>query len=226
MFLQVNILVTFLEWLDMQSSKGQAFFIADSPGLDFLNSVATRDGEQVDWLASGASFLAWLEQSKLVPLKVLESMRKQGILGELDGVAGKARRLREWFREFVNARKGRKLEIADMRELEPLNKLLARDEGFSQLVSDGKGASVELHALRRWSLPDTLLLPVAEALARAISEEDFTYVKSCEGPACTLMFADRMHRHARRWCSQEVCGNRAKQAAYQERMRSRRKKAV
>jgi predicted RNA-binding Zn ribbon-like protein len=210
----------------MQSSKGRAFFIADSIGLDFLNSVATRDGQEVEWLGSGVDFLAWLEQSKLVPLKILDSMRDQGIRGELDRVAAKARKLREWFREFVNTHKGRKLEINDVRELEPLNNLLAKDEGFSQLVPrvDAKAASVELHALRRWRLPDALLLPVAEALARVISEEDFTHVKACEGPTCTLMFADRMHRHARRWCSQEICGNRAKQAAYQKRMRSGRKK--
>jgi predicted RNA-binding Zn ribbon-like protein len=208
----------------MRHSKGRAIFIADSVGLDFLNSVATRDGQRVEWLGSGADFLAWLNQSKLVPLKILESVREQGTLGELDRVADKARRLREWFREFVHARKGRRIEVTDLRDLEPLNDLLARDEGFSQLVPRVDGKAPELHTLRRWRLPDMLLLPVAEALARVVSEEDFTHVKVCEGPSCTLMFADRMHRHARRWCSQEICGNRAKQAAYQKRMRSNRKK--
>jgi predicted RNA-binding Zn ribbon-like protein len=208
----------------MQNSKGQAIFVADSAGLDFLNSVATRDGQRVEWLGSGVDFLAWLEQSKLVPLEILKSAREQGASGELDRVADKARRLREWFREFVNARKGRRLEVADSRDLEPLNALLARDEGFGQLVPGVDGKAPELRAQRRWRLPEMLLLPVAESLARVISEEDFTHVKACEGPSCTLMFADRMHRHARRWCSQEVCGNRAKQAAYQQRMRSNRKK--
>jgi predicted RNA-binding Zn ribbon-like protein len=207
----------------MENSKGQAIFIADSVGLDFLNSVATRDGERVDWLGSGVDFLAWLEQSKLVPLGILESARKQGASGDLDRVADKARRLREWFREFVHAHKGRRLEVADVRDVAPLNDLLARDEGFGQLVPRADGKTLELQTLRRWRLPDMLLLPVAESLARVISEEDFTHVKACEGPSCTLMFADRMHRHARRWCSQEVCGNRAKQAAYQKRMRTRRK---
>jgi predicted RNA-binding Zn ribbon-like protein len=208
----------------VQHSKGRAVFIADSVGLDFLNSVATRDGQRVEWLGSGADFLAWLEQSKLVPLEILESARARGVSGELDRVADKARRLREWFREFVHARKGRRLEVADVRDVAPLNELLARDEGFGQLVPGADGSALALRTQRRWRLPDMLLLPVAESLARVISEEDFTHVKVCEGPSCTLMFADRMHRHARRWCSQEVCGNRAKQAAYQQRMRSNRKK--
>jgi predicted RNA-binding Zn ribbon-like protein len=210
----------------MENSNGRAIFIADSVGLDFLNSVATRDGQRVDWLKSGVDFLAWLEQSKLVPPEILEAARGQGAPGAVDRVADKARRLREWFREFVNAHKGRRLEVTDLRDVAPLNELLSKDEGFGQLVPRVDGKALEFHTLRRWRLPDMLLLPIAESLARVISEEDFTHVKACEGPSCTLMFADRMHRHGRRWCSQEVCGNRAKQAAYQRRKRIRSKEEM
>ena len=58
-----------------------------------------------------------------------------------------------------------------------------------------------------------LLLPIGEALARFVCEEDFADVRACEGHSCTLMFADRTRRRTRRWCSMAVCGNRAKQAA-------------
>lgn len=54
-------------------------------------------------------------------------------------------------------------------------------------------------------------------MARLMVEEDFTQVKACEGPACTLMFADHTRGHARRWCSMSVCGNRAKVAAHRRR---------
>ena len=210
----------------MQQPHGPAFFVADSVGLDFLNSVATPEDQQVDWLGSGPDLLAWLEQSKLVPVKILNSMRTQALPGELDNVAAQARNLREWFREFVKAHQGRRLEIGDIHEVEPLNRLLARDEGFNQLVPlvDGKAVSIELHVLRRWRSPDMLLLPIGEALARVICEEDFTHVKSCEGPSCTLMFADHTHRHARRWCSMSICGNRAKQAAHRERAKKKLKR--
>jgi predicted RNA-binding Zn ribbon-like protein len=46
---------------------------------------------------------------------------------------------------------------------------------------------------------------------------DFSHVKACEGPACTLLFLDKTRRHTRRWCSMAVCGNRAKQSAHRTR---------
>ena len=67
-----------------------------------------------------------------------------------------------------------------------------------------------------------LLLPIGEALAKFVCEEDFSHVKACEGPACTLMFADHTRGHARRWCSMAICGNRAKQAAHRNRLKGRR----
>ena len=37
-----------------------AFFIADSLGLDFLNSIATPVDTVVDWIDSGDGLLSWL----------------------------------------------------------------------------------------------------------------------------------------------------------------------
>jgi len=73
---------------------------------------------------------------------------------------------------------------------------------------------------RRWNSSDALLLPIAEAMARLVCEEDFAHVKACEGPACTLLFADHTRGHARRWCSMALCGNRAKQAAHRLRQKA------
>ena len=72
-------------------------------------------------------------------------------------------------------------------------------------------------AQRRWKSPDSVLFPIAKAMAELVCEVDFTLVKPCEGSNCTLFFVDRTRGHARRWCSMAVCGNRAKQAAYRER---------
>ena len=69
---------------------------------------------------------------------------------------------------------------------------------------------------RRWPTPESLLMPIVEALAKLVCEEDFTQVKACEGPACTLLFADHTRGHARRWCSMAICGNRAKVAAHRK----------
>jgi predicted RNA-binding Zn ribbon-like protein len=73
--------------------------------------------------------------------------------------------------------------------------------------------------LRRWRSAESLLIPIAQAMAELVCNEDFAHVKACEGAACTLVFLDRTHGRARRWCSMAVCGNRAKQAAHRRRNR-------
>jgi predicted RNA-binding Zn ribbon-like protein len=205
------------------SQQFPAMFIADSPGLDFLNSVATPVDVPIDWLDDGAGLLAWLAQAQLVPADVLGAMRNRAMPGELDRLAAQARSLREWFRNFVREHRGRPLDAAALDELAPLNLLLARDEGFSKIVAHGPRASslLNLEHSRRWSSPESLLLPIGEILAKLVCEEDFAHVKACEGPTCTLLFADHTRGHARRWCSMSACGNRAKQAAHRSRVKGR-----
>lgn len=194
--------------------------VGDAPGLDFLNSVATPAAEApVDWIADGAGLVAWLEQTGLVPTEALTKLRKEARPGTLDKVAAEARQLREWFRDFVKERMGRPLSARDVAALEPLNHILARDERFSRITADANGLA--FGSARRWTSPETLLLPIAEALAHLVSEEDFTFVKACEGPACTLLFVDHTRGRARRWCSMALCGNRAKQAAHRHRVKAR-----
>jgi predicted RNA-binding Zn ribbon-like protein len=199
-----------------------AIFVADALGLDFLNSIATPVDKEIDWIDDGNGLLAWLEQADLVPAEALETLRTEAVPGEFDDVATQARSLREWFRGFVRERKGRPLPAEDLRELEPLNRLLERDEGFRRIVARDHGGAIglELRMMRRWRSPESLLLPIGEALAEFVCEEDFSHVKACEGPTCTLMFADHTRGHGHRWCSMAICGNRAKQAAHRSRLKT------
>lgn len=205
----------------MDYHQTPALFVADAPGLDFLNSVATPVDEEVDWIIDGEGLLAWLEQAGMVPRAALAALRAQSTPAELDAVAEQARALREWFRKFVQSRKGRPLSAKDLRELSPLNQLLERDERFGEIVADatGGGAVFELQSNRRWKSPESLLMPIADALARLVCDQDFTHVKACEGVRCTLLFADHTRGHARRWCSMALCGNRAKVAAHRKRLK-------
>src|SRR5262249_19453033 len=122
--------------------------------------------------------------------------------------------------------RGRPLSREDLKKLEPLNRLLERDESFLQIApaTSKDGNVFELRATRRWRSPESLVLPIAETLARFVCSEDFTYVKACEGPACTLLFADHTRSRARRWCSMAICGNRAKQAAHRHRLKASRER--
>ena len=200
-----------------------AIFVADSLGLDFLNSIATPVDTPVDWLDSGDGFLRWLAQAELVPADALNELKARAMPGELDKVADQARALREWFRRFVHKHMGGPLPPKALKELGPLNKLLQRDEIFSQISRhrERDGDRFELRAMRRWRSPESLLLPVGEALAKFVCEEDFARVKACEGHRCTLVFADHTRMQARRWCSMAICGNRAKQAAHRNRLKDK-----
>jgi predicted RNA-binding Zn ribbon-like protein len=203
--------------------KPPAIFIADSLGLDFLNSVATPVDTPIEWLDSGDGLLKWLAQAKLVPADALDAVKARAMPGELDNVAEQARALREWFRSFVHKHMGRPLAPKALHELGPLNKLLARDETFSQISRHHQhdGDHFELRAMRRWRSPESLLLPIGEALAKFVCDEDFANVKACEGHNCTLVFADHTRRRARRWCNMAICGNRAKQAAHRKRLKTK-----
>lgn len=119
---------------------------------------------------------------------------------------------------------GRPIERDALKELEPLNQLLGMDQEFGRIVvrdrsnnhaRDHDAGSPPVSALawrsqRRWQSAESLLLPVARSLADLVCTEDFTYVRACEGPGCTLLFVDHTHGRARRWCSMAVCGNRGK----------------
>lgn len=200
---------------------GAAIFIGDAPGLDFLNSVATPAEATIDWIDDGEGLLSWLDQARIVPVEVLGTIRRHASREELDRIAAQVRSLREWFRGFVLKHKGRPLALTGLAEIEPLNRLLARDEAHYRIVlrPGGRPTALELRVERRWRSPQALLLPIGEILARLLSTEDFSHVKACERPGCTLLFADHTRGHVRRWCSMALCGNRAKQAAHRRRVK-------
>ena len=210
---------------ELTSEKRPApFLVADARALDFLNSVATPVDTPVEWIESGQGLLSWLAAAGLISPTVRAGFQKSAVPGELDAVAAQARALREWFRSFVQKHRGHSLRQDAVKEIEPLNRVLARDEAFGQIVAIDRGdrraqSQFTWGFERRWRSPDTLLLPIATAMADLICGEDFTQVKTCERSPCTLLFVDRTRGHARRWCSMAICGNRAKQASHRERRR-------
>jgi predicted RNA-binding Zn ribbon-like protein len=210
-------------------SRPAPMFIADHPGLDFLNSIGTPADTVVEWIGNGEDLLAWLAEAKLIDSAEAAFIRANSFPGELDEVAAQARALREWFRDFVRSHMGRPLTAKALNLLEPLNRVLERDAGYAAIVPRPAarrkptfGSGFELRRLRRWSTPNAVLLPIAEALAHLVCSSDFTLVKACEGKICTLLFLDTTHGKARRWCSMTLCGNRAKQAAHRQRSAKKR----
>jgi predicted RNA-binding Zn ribbon-like protein len=198
-----------------------AIFLGNHTALDFLNSIASPVDVRIEWLGNGEAFIGWLQQAGLVSQEALCALSDNAGPGEIDAVAAQARALREWFRGFVQKHRGKPLSPAALQELEPINRILVRDERHGQIVLAEKGQEnalpLSLVEKRKWQAPGSLLIPIAESMARLVSDENFTYVKACEGHVCTVLFLDNTRRHARRWCSMAICGNRAKVAAFRAR---------
>jgi predicted RNA-binding Zn ribbon-like protein len=216
--------------LKISDNRPPAMFVAGDPGLDFLNSIGTPVDTVIEWIANGEDLLAWLVEAKVIDSAQVAGVRANSFPGELDEVAAQARALREWFRDFVLSHMGHPLTAKVLNRLEPLNRVLERDEGYGAIVlrsadreNPSASSGFELRRLRRLTTPSALLLPLAEALAHLVCSEDFSLVRGCEGKTCTLLFLDRTHGRARRWCSMTICGNRAKQAAHRQRSAKKRK---
>ena len=213
----------------MAELRPAPFFIGDDLALDFLNSIAAPWGPEIEWLTNGGDLVAWLEQAHAVPADVSAHFRTHTGSRGLDAAASEARELREWFRVFVRKHAGKPLGRRALHDLAPLNELLGRDTAYRQIEisvtrarrrNDGEGLqALRWQAKRRWDSPKSLLLPLADAIGDLVSQKDFTFVRKCEGPSCTLWFLDVSKGHGRRWCSMAVCGNRAKVAAHRARMR-------
>lgn len=189
-------------------------FLASHPALDFLNTYATPDGVAVEWIGDGASFVRWLEAAG--HLGAGHGERISGRIGTAaaDTLAGDARTLREQLRSALRAGETAR---ADRALISALNDWLAEGSAFARLQAED--GLVRLTVQERADAPRQLLVPLALAAARLLTEEDLGRVRVCEGPVCSLWFLDRTKSRTRRFCSAETCCNRAKVAAFRARAR-------
>lgn len=204
-----------------------AMFISGSPGIDFLNSVAIPADDVVEWIGNGKDFIDWLRQAGLLTAKDIPIIQSNFSAAEIDEMALRARELREWFRDFVKAHRGKALSPRALTKLGPLNQLLDQDQVFWSIVpgtaSDNEtvesypSSIFRLRLQRHWRTPESVLALIAGELAKVVCNLDFKYIKGCEGKNCVLLFYDETRRRERRWCSMAVCGNRAKQKAFRKR---------
>ena len=105
-------------------------------------------------------------------------------------------------------------------DIELLNETLSHSLGNQRLKKE-QG---------RWALGwsdemplDFVLWPVAKSAADLLVSEDASRVRICEmtqSDECDWLFVDRSKNRAKRWCSMEGCGNRAKARRYYERKKA------
>lgn len=192
----------------------EPLFLGSHPAIDFLNTAFEPDGNRIETLGDGRAFIGWLVGVELLDEgSAARFSRRFGAEG-LDAAAAEARKLREWVRAWLT--EWRVSPDADYStQIARLNRLLLRETFHRELVSTEEG--VKLVERPVTGSADALLAPIAQSIAELIAHEDPSLVRSCAGNGCTLWFLDRTKGHRRRYCSQSVCGNRAKVAAFRER---------
>ena len=201
------------------NARPPPMWVGDHLALDFLNSTAVPRGTAIEWVANGADLVSWMRQSGALDSvdakRVLSTFRQV----DLDHVAREAVDLREWFRDALARAKAKGVHALPAQDIERLNAVLTRDAAYRRIkFADGDGR-LRLIAERAWRAPGELLVPIANAMADLLCEGDLSLVRNCENPPCTMWFYDRTKSHRRRWCSQAICGNRAKVAAFRDRKR-------
>lgn len=192
--------------------------LGDELALDFLNSVATPQAETYDWIRSGDELLEWLLEFGALTSQDIEDVRKQWSPADIDAVADRAIAWREAFRALMFRIGSEGAGTIGVAEIEAVNAWLRSERGYVALEAheDG-GFSLEKH--RHWHDPDQLMAPVALSAASMIESGDWSLIRKCENPACSIWFRDRTKGHRRRWCSQALCGNRFKVAAFRGRQK-------
>ncbi|MBI3676479.1 MAG: CGNR zinc finger domain-containing protein [Proteobacteria bacterium] len=201
------------------SDRLPPIWVGDHLALDFLNSTATPRGTPIEWIANGQALVTWLTDAKALDPSDAKRIRTQFSARDLDQTARDGVALREWFREVLVRAKARGVASLPCADIDRLNGVMTRGTAYRRIEKQRADGQLHLVDRRAWRTAGDLLVPVATAMADILCDSDLDLVRNCENPPCTMWFYDRTKGHRRRWCSQAICGNRAKVAAFRSRQK-------
>jgi predicted RNA-binding Zn ribbon-like protein len=181
-------------------------FVGDHPALNFINTLHMVGSDLTDTWQSDEDVAAWVVREGLRDTLPSTTWPDGALLR-------KARNLREIALKAVEARKAKKTL-----PLDELNGFLKHSVSHRVLSAKSR-INLNFNRVYRQKTVEQYLAPVAEAVAELLSHADFDLVRHCEGGQCVLWFYDRTKAHRRRWCSPQLCGNRAKVEAFRARAR-------
>ena len=190
-------------------------FVANDASLDFVNTEVILAGVRTDLLQSFEDLTLWFEQANLASAAEMKRLAEVWTdTPEARAALQAARALRSVLRNAVE-------RIAGIgRTPSGLAGALGKELKHPCLATEVVQSQGKLRTKPRWILerPRDLLVPVAHYAANFFATADYPAIRKCENPKCILWFYDTSKNHSRRWCSMELCGNRAKAAAFRERV--------
>ena len=201
------------EWID------GFLFVGNHLALDFLNTRPILAEGSKELLPDLQALVRWLVASGvLTPQKGRILSRKWQDTPQASAFLRQLLQFRERLRAVVIRQEaGFPVSGAFIAEL---NSLLKQHPSVIGLQRKGK--KLELDAASEAEEPNDVWAPVAMAVAELLSGASQRRLRKCE--ACIVHFLDTSKKGSRRWCSMNICGNKIKVAAYQQRKRAARKK--
>lgn len=174
-------------------------FTAGRLSLWLTATVGNRGSQPFERLLTPDDLSQWCVQAKLVDVPPSVSM------GDLETT----RMLREAIYRLMLARIQHVAIEAGDREM--VNYWAAQMPLAPQLNADGQ----ECVWIADQPLKASLAMIARDAIT-LITGPEADRLKICAQPVCAMLFLDTSHSGQRRWCSMNVCGNRAKKLNYRK----------
>jgi len=174
-------------------------FLGEPLALDLVNTHMLQRGSHIDLLDRPAALAAWLRAER-------KRIAWRGPVDAADLAAVRA------LRDSTDALLRARLERASVRRavVQRFNRALAAPSARTRLewTAEGPRKSLPAASAQRDTLTRALALDALEIL----TGPEAGLLRKCAHPACRLLFVARNRR--RRWCSGELCGNRARVARH------------
>lgn len=207
----------------MAENDSTFYFIGGQLSLDFINTQIGLDDEPVDFLCGFADLVSWLRQAgALDGAQAKAALASWGQRAEAKQVLDQARKLRSVLRETAERLSDGKTPGREA--LDEINRVLAQETGYNQLVQSAIGYEFSFQPVRREAMH--LLTPIALSAAELLGQSEPRRIRKCGNPVCSLFYYDTSKNRTRRWCSMAVCGNRMKAASFYKRSRKKQRRTL
>ncbi len=180
-------------------------FLGGNLALDLVNTEIRVRGKKRDLLVRSDDASRWWKNVQHIHVQdsydtIVAEWREE----HLDGLRALRRTLRHLFETLAAHRH---VHEDDMEEL---NTLLHKGSYTLTVTPEG---NMDARYQLRHSQEHTVLLAIAFAALRLITEQDLNRLHACQNSKCTLLFYDTTKSATRQWCSVE-CTNRVRSAQH------------
>lgn len=183
-------------------------FLGGNLALDFVNTIHTHDlPDQRDEWHSAEDVILWAGRAGVLDRRDAHALRSAASLLE---------RVRRWrhivYDVFAGLAVGGRV---------PRDALARFNDAFADTVGPSRVVYANgCYALETRAAPDPvgrLRDTIGRAATALLTSPEAARVRQCADTYCSWLFLDRSRNGSRRWCSMDLCGNRARVRAFRRR---------